>query len=295
MSNSVENAKKNRKRPRNCPECKSEHLADRSGEECSVCLNCGFVMSAQTAQHGSETKNNANQRKCIQKSNSDKTNISLTEKVANHKNMVSVLEHWKQVKIGDATEKNLALCLEYLMEISVDLSLPKEAVEKASFVYKKIIEKKLVKGRSMKALAATAVYIGSKEYGLALTTKRVANISGISSRKITRFYRTLAKEISFVPKPSSVIGCVADLSERLQSSKPTITVMEKIAKELQYSKLLRGKDPTGVACAAIYISSFLTGDRRTRRQIAETARITEQTIRVRCREIEKDLVFVTSL
>ena len=295
MPHSVENTQKRRKRPRHCPDCKSEHLADRPEEECTVCLNCGFVISAETAQLNAERKTNANQHKRIQTSNSDKTSSAIKEKVANHENMASALEHWKQVKIGDATEKNLAICLEYLMKISVDLSLPRVAIEKASLVYKQIIEKKLVKGRSMRALAATAVYMGSKECAIAVTTKRVADVSGVSPRKITRFYRAVAKQISFAPKPSSVIGCAVDLSKRLQVSEQTISVIEKIAKELQHSKLLMGKDPTGAACAAIYISAILTGDRRTRRQIAEMARITEQTTRVRCREIERDLVFLISL
>ena len=295
MPHSVENTQKKRKRPRHCPDCKSEHLADRSEEECTVCLNCGFIISAETAQLNAERKTNPNQHKRIQRSNSDKTSSTIKEKMANHENMASALEHWKQVKIGDATEKNLAICLEYLMKISVDLSLPRAAIEKASLVYKQIIEKKLVKGRSMRALAATAVYMGSKECAIAVTTKRVADVSGINPRKITRFYRTVAKQISFVPKPSGVTECAVDLSMRLQVSELTINVVEKIANELQQSKFRRGKDPTGFACAAIYISSVLNGDRRTRRQIAETARITEQTIRVRCREIEKYLNFVIIL
>jgi len=294
MPNSVENVKKKR-RPRNCPECKSEHLADRPEEQCAVCLNCGFVVSAETAHRRSESKTNSDQRKRVRTSYSNKTDSSIKDKVVNHENMVSALEHWKQVKIGDATEKNLALALQYTTKIAIDLSLPKIALEKASLAYKEIIEKKLVKGRSMRTLAATAIYIGSKQARIAVSTKDVAHVSGISVRKITRNYRLVTKQLNFKMLPTSISGHAAELTARLHVSERTTEVVMKITEILERSKVWAGRDPTGIACAAIYLSSMLNVEKRTQREIAETARITEATIRARCRELEKSLTFSIDL
>ena len=50
-----------------------------------------------------------------------------------------------------------------------------------------------------------------------------------------------------------------------------------------------GKDPTGMAAAALYIAGILEDERRTQRQIAQVARVTEVTVRNRYKELVKQL------
>lgn len=291
MKTPTESTTKIRK-ARSCPECKSTHLVERPEEECRICLDCGFVISAETANRSSERKTRTDRPEHVsQTSYSAKAASSIRNKEPSHEHMIRALEQWRHVKTQDAAEKNLALALQYITKIAIDLSLPGIVLEKASLVYKRIVEKKLVKGRSMRTLAATAVYIGCKQSGIAISTKGIAHASKITPRKITRSYRLVTKQINFAIQPASASRYAAELSAKLQIPERTIAVMEKIAEALQHTKSLAGKDPTGIACAAIYISSVLTGEKRTQREIAEAARITEQTIRVRCREIERNVVF----
>src|SRR3970040_2387978 len=49
------------------------------------------------------------------------------------------------------------------------------------------------------------------------------------------------------------------------------------------------RGPTGVAAAAIYISSILSNERRTQREVAEVAGVTEVTIRNRYKELTERL------
>jgi transcription initiation factor TFIIB len=205
--------------------------------------------------------------------------------------MVRALEQWKQVRIWDSTEKNLALALQYTTKIAIDLSLPKTALEEATLAYKEIIEKGLLKGRSMRAISATAVYIGCKQCRTAVTIKDIAHASRISPSKISHSYRSMAKHLDVPMQPTSVGNHATEVSARLQVSTRTKKVLEKTIEALNCSKSFAGKAPTGIACAAIYISSLLTGERRTQREIAEAARITEATIRARCRELERSLIF----
>jgi transcription initiation factor TFIIB len=205
--------------------------------------------------------------------------------------MVRALEQWKQVRIWDSTEKNLALALQYTTKIAIDLSLPKTALEEATLAYKEIIEKGLLKGRSMRAISATAVYIGCKQCRTAVTIKDIAHASRISPSKISHSYRLMAKHLDVPMQPTSVGNHATEVSARLQVSTRTKKVLEKTIEALNCSKSFAGKAPTGIACAAIFISSLLTGERRTQREIAEAARITEATIRARCRELERSLIF----
>jgi len=276
--------------PNSCPECQSTHLVNRS-EGCTICLDCGFVISAETAERNIHKEHKRQRPASCQ----TQSGLSIREKDNVCENLAGILEQWNQLKIGDAMEKNFALALKYITKAAIDLSIPRTALEKAAVVYRRIIEKRLVKGRSIRALAATAVYVGCRQCGIAVTTKRVANVSRISPRRITRFYRLVAKQISITLQPTTISIYAKDLSGKLQISERTTTVIEKLVEVLQSSKLFEGKDPTGVACAAIYISSILTGEKRTQREIAEAARITEQTIRARCRELQRNLLFAFQL
>ncbi|MEJ2242223.1 MAG: transcription initiation factor IIB, partial [Candidatus Bathyarchaeota archaeon] len=65
-----------------------------------------------------------------------------------------------------------------------------------------------------------------------------------------------------------------------------------VAKEL---KLTSGRGPAGMAAAASYIASVLIGERRTQREVAEIAQVTEVTIRNRYKELVNRLQFIISL
>ncbi|RLG31758.1 transcription initiation factor IIB, partial [Methanosarcinales archaeon] len=53
--------------------------------------------------------------------------------------------------------------------------------------------------------------------------------------------------------------------------------------------LTSGRGPTGVAAAAIYIASIECDQRRTQREVAEVAGVTEVTIRNRYKELAEEL------
>ncbi|MFQ5819372.1 MAG: hypothetical protein ACE5I5_05250 [Candidatus Heimdallarchaeota archaeon] len=53
--------------------------------------------------------------------------------------------------------------------------------------------------------------------------------------------------------------------------------------------LTGGKDPTGLAAAAIYIAGIITDERRTQREIAAMAQVTEVTVRNRYKELIRKL------
>ena len=53
--------------------------------------------------------------------------------------------------------------------------------------------------------------------------------------------------------------------------------------------LTSGRGPTSIAAAVVYISSLLMNERRTQKEVSETARVTEVTIRNRYKELVEKL------
>jgi len=63
----------------------------------------------------------------------------------------------------------------------------------------------------------------------------------------------------------------------------------EILREAANKELTSGRGPTGVAAASLYIATVLCGERRTQRDIADEAGITEVTIRNRYKELAEKL------
>jgi len=73
------------------------------------------------------------------------------------------------------------------------------------------------------------------------------------------------------------------LSAETQSN--AIEILEKAQK----AELTSGRGPTGIAAAALYVSALLHGEKRTQREVADVAGVTEVTIRNRYKELLDEL------
>jgi len=286
-------------RIRNCPECKSTSFVEyHEGESSTVCMNCGFVISARMAEHCCDRKTNielhkptSSTRVCREQT---KSLIKVKEESISE-NLAVVLEKWKSIKVADSTEKNLVLGLQSLAKIAVDLSLSKIALEKACMIYKKAIERGLVKGRSMKTLASATMYMACKKCGIARTIDDIASLSKVSAKEVSRSFKLLARKFAVSVLPTKPSEYVLQISAKLTLGEETVKIANAILNESEKMKLLSGKSPVGIAAAAVYMSTLVAGELKTQREIAEASRVTETTIRNRCRDLKNSLFFSVTL
>ena len=98
------------------------------------------------------------------------------------------------------------------------------------------------------------------------------------------------------------LALVAILPIRIEGDRPILTgrlvvhhddftgpVYPEIVNRAKDERITAGKDPTGLAAAAIYIAGVIEGERRTQRAIAEAAHVTEVTVRNRYKELVRRL------
>jgi len=143
------------------------------------------------------------------------------------------------------------------------------------------MEKNLVSGRSISTLITATLYAACRDAGTPRTLNDFAEAANIRRRNLAVCYRMLVRELDLkMPVVDSVqciarIASLAGLSEKTKRHAMTIL---KVAKE---HKILAGKDPMGMAAAALYISSVKMGERYTQKRIALSAGVTEVTIRNR--------------
>jgi transcription initiation factor TFIIB len=165
------------------------------------------------------------------------------------------------------------------------LGLPRNVRETAAVVYRDAVDKNLIRGRSIEGVAAAALYAACRQCSVPRTLDEIAEVSRVSRKEIGRISRELGLKLL----PTSPIDYVPRFCSGLTLKGEVQSRAVEILRQAGERELTSGRGPTGVAAAAIYISSILGGERRTQREVAEVAGVTEVTIRNRYKELAEKL------
>jgi len=196
------------------------------------------------------------------------------------------LRKWqRRIRVSDATERNLAFALSELDRMASHLSLPRNVREAAAVIYRRAVEERLIRGRSIEGVAAASLYAACRECKVPRTLDEIAEVSRVGKKEIGRSYRFIARELLIHLRPTSPIDYVSRFASELGLTGEVQTKAIELLKEATKKGLTSGRGPTGVAAAAVYIASVLSGERRTQRDVAEVARVTEVTVRNRYKEL----------
>jgi transcription initiation factor TFIIB len=297
-----------------CPECGSTRLM--RDYECAeiVCMDCGFVVAAKIADRGPEWRAFDDE----QRSKRTRVGAPLTYTIHDkglsttidwhdrdiygkslspgQKAQVYRLRKWqRRIRVSDATERNLAFALSEITKISNNLNLPKNILETASVIYRKAVKERLIRGRSIQGVTSAALYLACRQCGLARTLDEIAQASTVHKKEVGRSYRFLIKELNYSIPPLKPSQYITKFSNQLTMQGKVEEIAHKILASAKELKLTSGRGPTGIAAAASYIASVLTGERKTQREIAEIAQVTEVTIRNRYKELVERLMFQISI
>jgi len=298
---------------RRCPECGSARLIRDYGNSEVVCVDCGFVIAAKIADQGPEWRA-FNGEEWERKT---RVGAPLTYMIHDkglstfidrrdmdvHGNRIDPDQRSKiyrlrklqrRSRVSDK-ERNLSFALREIMRLASKLSLSKAVSESASIIYRKVLNGGLVRGRSTQEISAAAVYLACRKFGVTRTLEDVASASNLSRKELGRSYRLIVKALGlYVPPPEPGIY-ISKISNKLVAQGKFEEIAKKILKAAKKLKITCGKGPRGLAAAACYIASVITGDRVTQREIAEAARLSEVTVRNRFREFSERLLIVMSL
>ena len=287
-----------------CPECRSTKLVRDYERAELVCASCGFVIHDKIMDMGPEwrafdqeqrdrrgrvgapmtfTIHDKGLSTMIDWRDRDSHGKDLTPK---RRAQIYRLRKWqRRIRVSDATERNLAFALSEVDRMSSHLSLPRNVREAAAVIYRKAVEERLIRGRSIEGVAAAALYAACRECKVPRTLDEIAEVSRVTKKEIGRSYRFIARELLIHLRPTSPNDYIPRFGSELGLSGEAQSKAIDLLKEATAQGLTSGRGPTGVAAAAIYIASVLTGERRTQRDVADVARVTEVTVRNRYKEL----------
>ncbi|KXA96767.1 transcription initiation factor IIB [candidate division MSBL1 archaeon SCGC-AAA259J03] len=200
------------------------------------------------------------------------------------------LRRWhRRARVTNATERNLAFALSEMNRMASQLGLKKNLQEIAAKTYQQAVKENLVRGRSIEGLASAILYAACRKAQIPRTLEEIAEVSLVDKREIGKSYRFIARELEIYLPPTDPASYVARFGSELKVSGEVQAEAKGIIRKAQEERLTVGKSPSGTAAAAIYIASLETGERRTQREIAEVADVTEVTVRNRYKELAEKL------
>jgi transcription initiation factor TFIIB len=187
-------------------------------------------------------------------------------------------------------KRNLKIVIDLLNRIKDKLSLNSFCIEEALSYYKKALEKGLIKGRSIKEIIVSCVYLVCKKINIPRTLSEIAQIVEADEIFAARCYRLLMRELKITHvqfKPAIFIRKIADEAE----------ISERTAREsidmllaIQNENIFSGKNSLSIAAAILYITCRKHKQKISQARIASAANINIMTLRKRLSEVRSIIV-----
>jgi transcription initiation factor TFIIB len=281
-----------------CPECKSVDLTydDQKGE--IICNECGLIVEEKMVDTGqdvggqfdkSDKKGRGGAPISLQKFDKGlTTNVGEISDIykleAGQTRKFLRLKKWQE-RVSTSIERNLRLAMAELRRVASFLNLPSVVRDEASRVYNFVLQRGLVRGRSMESVIAACIYAACRSYNIPRTLDEIAAASDVERKEIGRTYRFIVRKLKIKVTPSSPKDYISRFSSILHLSPKAQNEALKILKRADISELTSGRGPAGIAAAALYVAALMNDEKKTQREVADVAGITEVTIRNRYKEL----------
>ena len=275
-----------------------------SGE--TICTNCGMVMSNdKSLQHTTPEWRafDANQMR-------DRSRVGMPMTLTRHdkglstvigrpdkdasgqgldsstRSMMQRLRMWDyRIQVSTPTDRNLKNAFQKLDRLKGKLGLPDNVIEKAAYIYRKVQQQGMVKGRTIAATLAASIYVASREAGVPRTLTEIASLSNISHKELSRVYRLIVLNLDLKVPMVDPVKCIAKIANKMEISEKIKRHAMSYMHNVITSGIAAGKDPMGLAGAVLYLSCMQGDEHRTQLDVAAASGVTEVTLRNRCKEL----------
>ncbi len=285
-----------------CPECGSSNLTYDESQGELICSDCGLLVEEKMVDTSHELRAFDKTEKKSRggpPSSMQKFDKGLTTNVGEISDIYKLnsaqqtrkylrLKKWQE-RVSTSIERNLRLAMSELRRVASFLDLPNVVREETARIYNFVLQRGMVRGRNMESVIAACIYTACRSYNLPRTLDEISAASEVERKEIGRTYRFIIRKMGIKVTPSSPKDYISRFSAVLHLSPKTQNEALRILKKAEISELTSGRGPAGIAAAALYVASLLNDEKKTQREVADVAGITEVTIRNRYKELLEKL------
>jgi transcription initiation factor TFIIB len=290
-----------------CPRCSGERIVSDQEQGELICSECGFVVQEEIVDRGPEWRAFTPQERdrrtrtglgesytlydkglsTVFGGNRDgkgkRLNISMKIK------MDRLKRYDNRAKFDETWRRNLSIAMAELDRMATKLHLPQQIKENSAFLYRKALKKDIIRGRSIEAFVAACIYAACRQAKIPRPLRTVARLSTRDYSEVARTYRLILQELDLKMPVDGPLKFVPSIASKLGLKRRTEQYAIKILTNAREQHALAGKDPRGLAAAALYLASIENDDKRIQKDVATAAGTTEVTLRNRLRGLEETL------
>jgi transcription initiation factor TFIIB len=291
-----------------CPACTNTKIVTVHDTGELICGNCGLVITDKRID------TNAEWRSFSKEGGADPTRTGAPTSLTIHdrglstvigainkdasgkplstsmKSTIERLRTWdSRSQAQSSSDKNLRQALNEMSKIKDKLALTDTVIEKAAYIYRKAMEKKLVRGRTIQGLVGACLYAACRNTQTPRTLQDISKGMDIKKKDIARCYRLVFRELELKMPVVDPVKGVSRIASIVKLNEKTKRKAIQILNQAKDTGLAAGKDPMGIAAAALYLACISTGEIKSQKEISIASGITEVTIRNRCAGLRKML------
>jgi len=284
-----------------CAECQTILVRDAQHAE-TVCPKCGLIASESEIDYGPDWRSFDGEKSGI------RVGAPRTEMLHDyglstpfnrssrdaHGRRISPKRHYEMARMRrlhtrstfkSGADRNIAKAITYIQGIADRLSIPQTVTEQGVRIYRQATAADLIRGRSIDAMAAAALYSATRLAGYPRNPDEMAEASGVDRRTLLRCHRVLVTKLKLKPTNPHATDFLARLASDLGLPPAVEAKAREMLRDADAAGITSGRSPTGLAASAIYVASHDTGHPRTQKKVSEVSGVTEVTIRNRAREL----------
>ena len=283
-----------------CTDCNGKLVSDINNGE-KICSRCGIVatdcqeVSVINEIDSSITTSNISK-------NGELTSIMMYDiglpSVINNKNIDANGKHIHDPEIeklrrlnkftisSNPKTKNLNKAVGEIRRITEILGFNASIAERACYIYRKILNKGAIRGRSIIGIASATICVACEDMNIPFSIDKIVELAGNSTkRSVSHYYKFILRQLNMnirVIGPSHIVSQIAKKARlSVKTERKALEILEKVRND----PALSGKKPVSLAAAALYLASFQTKEHTTQLRIAIASELTTITIRKRAMEL----------
>ena len=291
-----------------CPRCGNVHLISDQENGEIVCSQCGLVIDDGNIDMGPEWRaftpmeKNSRQRtglgmsytlydkglSTVFKGNRDAYGNPLKDET--RIKMDRLRRYDNRSKFDETWRRNLSIAMAELDRVTATIHTPQNIKEQAAVLYRRALKMDLIRGRSIDAFVAASIYAACRQNNIPRPLKDISSLSPREHGEIARTYRLLIREMKIKMPIDDPMKFIPSIANKLKIRRDTEQLAVQILMKAKHKNGLSGKDPRGLAAAALYMACMKNDDKRIQKDVADAAGTTEVTLRNRLRGLEKNIL-----
>jgi transcription initiation factor TFIIB len=284
-----------------CPNCGSSDIVEDPDTGEIICKNCGYVISEQAIDRGPEWRAFTHEERESKKRTGSPLSslyydrgLSTTFDPRDVRGTSEETQRmWRlkrrdtRTKLSETGARNLKIALKEMERMTDALHIPRGVKEEAIEIYRRTLEDDLIRGQTIDGFVAASIYAACRRAKIPRSLKEVADLSTQDHKTVSRIYRQILQELDLRMPIDYPMKFVPRIANQVKVTPKTDQLTVEILREARQEKALAGKDPRGMAAAALYMACKHNKEGCTQREVSEAAGTSEVTLRNRLRDLEE--------